>query len=119
MFLIFLFTFKRTVLYCNTSLFVQWNDSIDDSPEGKYVSRLHLPSPKRKVISPLKKYTETRLVRRRKSKKWSLLEEDTLRTAVQRYVFFSIVTLFFCFSGMNRSIRSVKMVPLSMLSVLL
>ncbi|KAG6605382.1 Telomeric repeat-binding factor 1, partial [Cucurbita argyrosperma subsp. sororia] len=63
----------------------EWNDSIDGSPERNRASRLHLPSPKRKVISPLKKYEENRLVWRRKCKRWSLLEEDTLRTAVQRF----------------------------------
>lgn len=72
--------------YDKTFLFVQWNDSIDDLPEGSNGNRLHLPSPKRKDISPLKKYEETKVVRRRQCKKWSLLEEDTLRTAVQRYV---------------------------------
>ena len=66
---------------------LQWNDSIDDLPEGSPASRLHLHSPKRKAISPLKKYEETKAVGRRRCKKWSLLEEDTLRTAVQRYSF--------------------------------
>lgn len=73
---------------------LKWNDSIDDSPEGSHANRLRLPSPKRKVISPLKKYEETKVVRRRQCKKWSLLEEDTLRIAVQRYVL-SILTIFF------------------------
>lgn len=69
-----------------TFFLLQWNDSIDDLPEGSNANRLRLPSPKRKDISPLKKYEETKVVRRRQCKKWSLLEEDTLRTAVQRYV---------------------------------
>lgn len=75
------------IFYCKTSLFLlQWDDSIDGAPEGKRSSRLHLPSPKRKAISPLKKYEEIKFIRRRKSKRWSLLEEDTLRAAVDRYV---------------------------------
>jgi telomeric repeat-binding factor 2 len=63
---------------------LQW----DDSPEGMTndASRLHLPSPKRKLVSPLKKHEVTKLARRRQIKRWSLLEEDTLRTAVQKYV---------------------------------
>uniref|UniRef100_A0A2N9IDJ7 Uncharacterized protein n=1 Tax=Fagus sylvatica TaxID=28930 RepID=A0A2N9IDJ7_FAGSY len=65
----------------------EWDDSIDGSPERmtNRASRLHLPSPKRKIVSPLKKYEVTKFVRRRKIKRWSLLEEDTLRTAVQKY----------------------------------
>ncbi|KGN46758.1 uncharacterized protein LOC101205896 isoform X2 [Cucumis sativus] len=69
----------------STACTYEWNDSIDDLPEGSNANRLHLPSPKRKDISPLKKYEETKVVRRRQCKKWSLLEEDTLRTAVQRF----------------------------------
>jgi telomeric repeat-binding factor 2 len=65
---------------------VQWDDSIDDSPDGmtKDASRPHLPSPKRKLIAPLKKQGVTKFARRRQIKRWSLLEEDTLRTAVQQ-----------------------------------
>jgi hypothetical protein len=72
---------------------LQWNDSIDGSPERmtNRASRLHLPSPKRKIVSPLKKYEVTKFVRRRKIKRWSLLEEDTLRTAVQKYVPFFLL----------------------------
>uniref|UniRef100_A0A9I9E0M6 Telomeric repeat-binding factor 2-like n=1 Tax=Cucumis melo TaxID=3656 RepID=A0A9I9E0M6_CUCME len=69
----------------STACTYEWNDSIDDLPEGSNANRLRLPSPKRKDISPLKKYEETKVVRRRQCKKWSLLEEDTLRTAVQRF----------------------------------
>ncbi|XP_023512217.1 uncharacterized protein LOC111777011 isoform X1 [Cucurbita pepo subsp. pepo] len=69
----------------STACTYEWNDSIDDLPEGSPASRLHLHSPKRKAISPLKKYEETKAVGRRRCKKWSLLEEDTLRTAVQRF----------------------------------
>ena len=75
------------------SYVLQWDDSIDGSPERmtNRASRLHLPSPKRKIVSPLKKYEVTKFVRRRKIKRWSLLEEDTLRTAVQKYVPFFLL----------------------------
>ena len=65
---------------------MQWDDSIDDSLEGmtKDASRLHLPSPKRKFVAPLKKQEVTKFARRRQIKRWSLLEEDTLRTAMQK-----------------------------------
>nr|XP_023913428.1 uncharacterized protein LOC112025000 isoform X2 [Quercus suber]POF09353.1 telomeric repeat-binding factor 1 [Quercus suber] len=65
----------------------EWEDSIDGSPGGmtNRAGRPHLPSPKRKIVSPLKKYEVTKFVRRRRLKRWSLLEEDTLRTGVQKY----------------------------------
>ncbi|KAK9287626.1 hypothetical protein L1049_016063 [Liquidambar formosana] len=65
----------------------EWDDSIDGSPEGspRHSNRLHLPSPKRKAISPLKKFETKKFARRRKMKKWSVLEEDTLRTGVKRH----------------------------------
>ncbi|KAL5580530.1 hypothetical protein UlMin_012972 [Ulmus minor] len=65
----------------------EWSDSIDCSPESTEAdrSRLHLPSPKRKLVSPLKKKEFNKLSKRRKIKRWTLLEEDTLRTAVLRF----------------------------------
>ncbi|KAG7949304.1 hypothetical protein I3843_13G055000 [Carya illinoinensis] len=65
----------------------EWDDSIDDSPEGmtNHASRLRLPSPKRKSVSPLKKYETANFARRRKVKRWTLLEEETLRIGVQKY----------------------------------
>ncbi|XP_040991921.1 uncharacterized protein LOC121238899 [Juglans microcarpa x Juglans regia] len=65
----------------------EWDDSIDDSPEEmtNHAIRLRLPSPKRKRISPLKKYETANFARRRKVKRWTLLEEETLRTGVQKY----------------------------------
>ena len=67
---------------------LQWDDSIDGLQEGMTdrASRLHLPNPKRKIVSPLRKYKVKNFVRRT-IKRWSLLEEDTLRTGVQKYVF--------------------------------
>ncbi|CAL8998822.1 unnamed protein product [Prunus brigantina] len=64
----------------------EWDDSIDTSQGAmKDPGRLHLPSPKRNAVSPLKKYENKRFTKRRKAKRWSLLEEDTLRTGVQKY----------------------------------
>jgi hypothetical protein len=67
------------------------------SPEGTMngKGRLHLPSPERNAVSPLKKYEDKRLAKRRKVKRWSLHEEDTLRTGVQKYV---LVLYIFCTS---------------------
>ncbi|XP_011021018.1 PREDICTED: uncharacterized protein LOC105123205 isoform X3 [Populus euphratica] len=66
----------------------QWDDSIDDSSEGTgdQMNRIHLDSPKRKAVSPLKKYELARFAKRRKPKRWSLEEEDALREAVKKYV---------------------------------
>ena len=67
---------------------LQWDDSIDGTQEGltDCANRLHLPNPKRKIVSPLRKYKVKNFVRKT-IKRWSLLEEDTLRTGVQKYVF--------------------------------
>ena len=70
---------------CNLSL--QWDDSIDSLSEGSPGrGSIHLPTPKRRLVSPLKKYEIKKIGVRRKHKKWSTLEEDTLRTGVQKYV---------------------------------
>ncbi|XP_024029310.1 uncharacterized protein LOC21393956 isoform X1 [Morus notabilis] len=71
----------------NTAHTYEWDDSIDDSPEAMVncKDRLHLPSPKKRALSPLKKYEPTKLCKRRKVKRWTLLEEDTLRDGVQKY----------------------------------
>lgn len=68
--------------------FLQWNDSIDESPEGSAnpTNRPWLPTPKRKAVSPLKKHETPKFARRRKMKRWTPLEEDTLRTGVGKYV---------------------------------
>ncbi|KAL6955708.1 hypothetical protein U1Q18_020663 [Sarracenia purpurea var. burkii] len=70
----------------STAHIYEWDDSIEASSEGSpgHGSRLHLPTPKRRVVSPLKKYEITKLARRM-VKKWSTLEEDTLRIGVQKY----------------------------------
>ncbi|XP_048425492.1 uncharacterized protein LOC103945953 isoform X4 [Pyrus x bretschneideri] len=71
----------------STTRTFEWEESINTSQEGtkKDAGRLHLPSPKRTAVSPLKKHEDTRFSKRRKVKRWSLLEEDTLRTGVQKY----------------------------------
>ncbi|XP_024029314.1 uncharacterized protein LOC21393957 isoform X2 [Morus notabilis] len=71
----------------NTAHPYEWDGSIDDSPEAMVncKDRLHLRSPKKRAVSPLKKYEPTKLCKRRKVKRWTLLEEDTLRNGVQKY----------------------------------
>ncbi|XP_057952442.1 uncharacterized protein LOC131146705 [Malania oleifera] len=64
----------------STARTYEWDDSVDGSPD-----RLRLPSPRKMDVSPLKKKELVKIVRRRQIKRWSLLEEDTLRTAVQKY----------------------------------
>lgn len=62
----------------------QWEDSADGSPE----ENLRLPTPKICVNSPLKRYECQKFGRRRQIKRWSMLEEDTLKEGVQRCVRF-------------------------------
>jgi len=73
-------------MYCESTLFSQWDDSAEMlaevSPESS--GRLHLPTSKTRVVSPLKKYEITKFARRRRKNRWSTLEEDTLRTGVQK-----------------------------------
>ncbi|KAJ8751350.1 hypothetical protein K2173_016543 [Erythroxylum novogranatense] len=72
----------------STARAYEWDDSIDDSPdEGarNHVSRVHLETPKRKAVSPLKKYELMKFARRRKMKRWSLEEEDALREGVKKF----------------------------------
>ncbi|KAK9065983.1 hypothetical protein SSX86_015385 [Deinandra increscens subsp. villosa] len=62
----------------------KWSDSIDTSDEGS-PTRPHLPSPEKSKVSPLSVYKMKKLARQRKKKRWTTLEEDTLRTGVQKY----------------------------------
>ncbi|XP_075088840.1 uncharacterized protein LOC107787332 isoform X1 [Nicotiana tabacum] len=65
----------------------EWNDSIDNLSEGSPSSgrRFTLPTPRRTKVSPLKKYGFKKVTKRRKSKRWSTIEEETLRSGVQKY----------------------------------
>ncbi|CAL0318935.1 unnamed protein product [Lupinus luteus] len=58
---------------------IQEQTLLEDPPE----SRFHLPDPKRKIVSPLKKHQPVNIAKRRRPKKWSALEEDTLKSAVK------------------------------------
>ncbi|XP_050368328.1 uncharacterized protein LOC126786524 [Argentina anserina] len=70
----------------STARTYEWDDSLGMSPEQTYgKGRLHIPSPKRITVSPLKKYEDKRISKRRKIRRWSLEEEETLRTGVQKY----------------------------------
>ncbi|KAL6182005.1 hypothetical protein ACLB2K_043428 [Fragaria x ananassa] len=70
----------------STSHTYEWDDSLGMSPELTYSKgRFHLPSLKRNAFSPLKEYEGERFPKRRKNKRWSLQEEDMLRTCVQKY----------------------------------
>ncbi|KAJ8562515.1 hypothetical protein K7X08_011806 [Anisodus acutangulus] len=71
----------------NTAHTFEWNVSIDDLSEGSPSSgrRFTLPSPRRTKVSPLKKYEFKKVTTRRNAKRWSALEEDTLRSGVQKY----------------------------------
>ncbi|KAL2508156.1 uncharacterized protein Fot_31803 [Forsythia ovata] len=65
----------------------EWDDSIENSSEESpdQGSRLKLPSPKRRPVSPLKKYEIEQPMKRRRVGKWSADEEDALRTGVNKY----------------------------------
>ncbi|KAI3749806.1 hypothetical protein L2E82_20422 [Cichorium intybus] len=68
----------------STAHTLEWSDSIDSPTEGS-PKRPHLPSPKKRAVSPLSVYKMAKLAKQRKKKRWSTLEEDTLRTGVQKY----------------------------------
>ncbi|KAL3517958.1 hypothetical protein ACH5RR_020547 [Cinchona calisaya] len=48
-------------------------------------SGIRLPSPERRVVSPLKKYEFNNLKKKRRFKRWSTSEEDALRIGVEKY----------------------------------
>ncbi|XP_010253095.1 PREDICTED: uncharacterized protein LOC104594499 [Nelumbo nucifera] len=70
----------------STARTYEWDDA-QDRPEGSssHSEKVHLPSPKKRSLSPLKKYETMKFARRRKTKRWSSLEEETLRAAVEKY----------------------------------
>lgn len=71
----------------STARTFEWDDSVDsltgDLPNPG--NGVQLPSPKRRVVSPLKKYEINNLKKRRKFKRWSASEEETLRIGVEKY----------------------------------
>ncbi|KAL3850534.1 hypothetical protein ACJIZ3_012416 [Penstemon smallii] len=75
------------VAWNNSAHTYEWDESPDGSPEdsSNRRSRPQLPSPKRVHVSPLKKYENQSLKGRRRRRKWSVLEEDTLRAGVEKY----------------------------------
>lgn len=59
--------------------FLQWDDSLGMSPEGTVKGKLHLPIPIQNADSLLNKCE----AKRRKVRRWSVHEADTLRTGVK------------------------------------
>ncbi|KAL2508212.1 TRF-like 5 [Forsythia ovata] len=65
----------------------EWDESIENSSEESAArgSRPKLPTPKRRLVSPPKKYENKQMTKRRRVGKWSDLEEKTLRDGVDEY----------------------------------
>ncbi|KAI5679416.1 hypothetical protein M9H77_10366 [Catharanthus roseus] len=78
---------KRSLMESNTTARTnEWDESLDDKPDippsGK---RSRLPSPEGLLVSPLKESEANKFMKRRRPKRWSTLEEETLRSAVDKY----------------------------------
>ncbi|KAL4558443.1 hypothetical protein LXL04_036643 [Taraxacum kok-saghyz] len=69
----------------STAHTLEWSDSIDEEGSPTATKRPRLSSPRNKPASPLSVYKAAKLVKQRRRKRWSTLEEDTLRTGVQKY----------------------------------
>ncbi|KAJ1258290.1 hypothetical protein BS78_10G064100 [Paspalum vaginatum] len=61
----------------------QWEESPDPESSDPSLPRPHLPSPRRVPVSPLPPAESKN--KRRKARKWCLLEEETLRKGVELY----------------------------------
>ncbi|XP_062233464.1 uncharacterized protein LOC133930753 [Phragmites australis] len=61
----------------------QWEESPDPEGSEPRLRRLHLSSPRRMPVSPLQLAENKN--KRRKARKWSILEEETLRKGVEQY----------------------------------
>ncbi|KAL6898033.1 hypothetical protein ACP4OV_006629 [Aristida adscensionis] len=61
----------------------QWEDSPDPDGSRQPSNRPHLPSPRRIPVSPLR--PPENINRRRRARRWSVLEEETLRKGVEQY----------------------------------
>ncbi|PWA40884.1 homeodomain-like protein [Artemisia annua] len=68
----------------STAHTVEWSDSIDTSDEGS-PTRPHLNTPKKRTVSPLSIYNINKLAKQRKKRRWTVVEEDALRTGVHKY----------------------------------
>ncbi|XP_011090069.1 telomere repeat-binding protein 2-like [Sesamum indicum] len=77
-------TRKRSLMERNSSAHTyEWDGSQEDRTDCR--GRLQLPSPRVINVSPLDRYEAANIKKRRKARKWSTLEEDTLRAGVQKY----------------------------------
>ncbi|CAL9191968.1 unnamed protein product [Musa hybrid cultivar] len=63
----------------------EWGEESIESSSLVPSETVCLPSPKRRKVSPLTKMEEKKFARRRKVKRWSLQDEDTLRKAVEKH----------------------------------
>ncbi|PKU83083.1 telomeric repeat-binding factor 2-like [Dendrobium catenatum] len=70
---------------------LEWTDS--PRPEG----RIHLHSPTREPVSPLNLIGDKRYAKRRKVRKWTLLEEETLLKAVREHGKGNWKTILICY----------------------
>ncbi|XP_047336582.1 uncharacterized protein LOC124940143 [Impatiens glandulifera] len=62
----------------------EWDESLDDAVDGSSdENRLHLPTSSKRRVSPL--ILEMENLGKRKKRRWSIVEEDTLRAGVEKY----------------------------------
>ncbi|KAL4181711.1 hypothetical protein AMTRI_Chr12g238780 [Amborella trichopoda] len=72
----------------STACAQEWDDgSIESLSEEStnHSQGIHLPSPRTRHVSPLRMDEAGKRLMKRKNKKWTLLEEETLREAVNKY----------------------------------
>jgi telomeric repeat-binding factor 2 len=74
---------------------LQWEESPDPEGSEPALRRPHLPSPRRIPVSPLPPAENKN--KRRRARKWCLLEEETLRKGVELYVILSCCLKIFSF----------------------
>lgn len=60
-----------------------WEDSLDTDGSRSQLHRPHLPSPRRISVSPLQ--VAENKARRRRARRWSSVEEETLRNGVEQF----------------------------------
>ncbi|KAJ0980744.1 hypothetical protein J5N97_008999 [Dioscorea zingiberensis] len=80
---------KRSMMDWNpTAKTYEWDDKSGDSSSNEsqgLLKKPHLPSSKKRPVSPLKIQENSGFAGRRKKLRWTPLEEDTLRNAVKRH----------------------------------